>query len=152
MITIRMPDSKSQSRAALPPGTGYPREWSPVRAVYAVLTGSLLVLAFPLYGDRYHLDHLVWLLFVPLFLAAQGVGPRRGFFLGWLAGMTLEAAGFLWILYAIRRFGDSGAVTSSLMFAGWVAYSSVPWALLGLALGRCRRPAQGVFANVLTPV
>ncbi len=120
----------------------YPRQWRRSRALLAALSGSLLVLAFPLYGDRYHLDHLIWFAFVPLILAAQGVGVRRGFFVGWIAGMTLESAGFIWILFAIRKFTGIDPLLSSLLFASWVSYSTIPWALLGLALGRCRRSGQ----------
>jgi apolipoprotein N-acyltransferase len=147
MMAHLMPATPEPSRSseAQPVGSAevddrYPRQWRRSRPLLAVLAGSLVVLAFPLYGDRYHLDYLMWVAFVPLFLAAQGVGARRGFFVGWIAGMTLEAAGFIWILFAIRSFGGTGPVLSSLIFAAWVSYSTIPWALLGLALGRCRRP------------
>ena len=75
-------------------------------------------------------------------IAAAGAGGRRGLFLGWLAGMTLELAGFVWILYAIRSFSGLGAVVSSLLFAVWLLYTSIPWAALGWALGRLRRVEQ----------
>jgi len=116
--------------------------WNPRRVVAAALTGTLVVFSFPLYGPEYHLDHLIWVAFVPLFAAAQGIGGRRGFFLGWVAGMTLETSGFVWILYAILAFGDMGGLAAAGIFAAWAAYSTVPWALLGLALGRCRRAAD----------
>ncbi|MBN1442215.1 MAG: apolipoprotein N-acyltransferase [Planctomycetes bacterium] len=116
-------------------------QW-PARVPLAVGTGVLVVLAFPLYGDRYHLDHLAWVALVPLFLAARGVGARRGWLLGWLAGMAVETAGFLWILYAIRTFTQLGPILSSFVFLAWVLYSSVPWAILGWALGRLRESRQ----------
>jgi apolipoprotein N-acyltransferase len=112
------------------------------RAPLAILTGALMVLAFPRYGDRLGLDALIWVTPVPLMLAARGAGWRRGFFLGWLAGMTLECAGFLWILVAIRSFSRLGPVLSSAPFLAWLLFSSLPWGILGWALGRCRHAAD----------
>ena len=104
-----------------------------------MLTGILMVLAFPRFGAAWGLDHLIWIVFVPLLAAAEGVGAKRGFLLGWLAGMTLEAGGFLWILTAIRNFGSANVFVSSLLFLGWLIWETLPWALLGASLGRCRR-------------
>lgn len=118
---------------------------TPRQVVAAACTGVLVVLAFPLYGGECGLEHLVWVAFMPLILAAHGAGTRRGFFLGWIAGMTLETAGFVWVLYAIRSFGVPGAIGSSLLFAAFVAFSTVPWALFGALLGRARVPAALVW-------
>ncbi len=126
-----------------PSSTGsYPLPWRRVRVPLAVVTGVLMVLAFPRLGDRYGLDHLIWITFLPLFLAARGVGARKGFLLGWFAGMTLELGGFFWILHSIRTFGKLGVVVSSLLFLAWLVWETLPWAILGLALGRCRRRMQ----------
>jgi apolipoprotein N-acyltransferase len=96
------------------------------------------VLSFPDFGDRYHLDLLVFVALVPLLWGTQGAGGRRGFFLGWLCGVTLECAGFIWILYAIREFTALNPVLSSLCFVLWLLFSSVPWGCLGALLGRVR--------------
>ena len=119
-----------------------PGTWYPNRVPLAVGTGALMVFSFPLYGYDYQLDHLVWITPVPLFIAACGVGGKRGFLLGWLAGMTLEMAGFVWILYAIRSFSGQGPVLSSLLFVGWLVYTTLPWGVLGWALGRCPDPSK----------
>jgi apolipoprotein N-acyltransferase len=107
----------------------------------AVLAGALVVLAFPRYGFETGTDHLIWVALAPLFLAAVSSGGRRGFLLGWITGLTLESAGFIWILIAIRRFTQMPWPVTAACFCGWLLYSSLPWALLGLALGKCRRPA-----------
>jgi apolipoprotein N-acyltransferase len=120
----------------------FPRPWGPGRMALAALSGALVVLAFPLFGDRFGLDHLIWVALVPLFAAALGVGWKKGLALGWTAGMTLEGAGFIWILYAIRSFTEVGAVLSSFAFLVWLLYAAIPWALLGLALGRVRENRQ----------
>ena len=128
------PDPVSDARGP----NGMPRL---LEAPFAVLSGALMVLAFPLYGGEMGLDPLVWVTFVPLFVVACGAGTRRGLFLGWLTGVTLECGGFIWILYAIRAFTGLGTVVPSLLFVVWLLYSAIPWAILGAALGRCRRPA-----------
>lgn len=127
------------------PSAMSPTLWGLPRATFAVSSGVLVVLAFPLYGDRYHLDHLVWVALVPLFLAARGTGWLRGCLLGWMCGVTLEGAGFIWILHTIRTFTGFGQVVSSLGFLAWLVYSALPWALLGAAIGRCRRPRHVVL-------
>ena len=115
---------------------------APAIVALALASAVLTVLAFPRYGAPYGLDHLIWLAPVPLFLAALGAGARRGLLLGWIAGMAIESAGFLWVLLAIRNFSAMGPVLSSIVFLFWLAYHTLPWALLGWALGRSERPAH----------
>lgn len=110
------------------------------RIAAALLSGVLIVLAFPLFGSEMGLDWLVWGALTPLFFAATGQGVRRGLLLGLCAGTILEAAGFLWILLAIRRFTGMPWLLSTMGFLLWVLYSSLPWAALGGALGGCSRP------------
>lgn len=107
----------------------------------AVSTGILVVLSFPLFGSSIGLDGIIWIAFVPFILAAFGAGPRRGLVLGATAGAVIEGAGFVWILVALRNFTAVPAIVASAGFFLWVAYSAVPWALFGAALGTARRPA-----------
>jgi apolipoprotein N-acyltransferase len=114
-----------------------------------------VVLAFPAFGFEVSplLPHLAWVALVPLLLAATGAGAGRGLLLGASAGLILEGAGFLWILLSIRLFGgrlmgSMGPVIASLLFGGWLLYAAVPWALLGAALGSCRR-RRGPFLAIL---
>lgn len=113
-----------------------------------VASGVLVVLSFPRYGHGLGLDGLVFVAFLPFFLAATSVGGRRGALLGWCAGLVIEGAGFLWLLFAFRAFTSSGSVLMSLVFGAWLLYSSVPWVLMGAALGACRR-ASGVLLVLL---
>ncbi|HLU47595.1 MAG TPA: hypothetical protein VK116_05910, partial [Planctomycetota bacterium] len=100
-----------------------------------------MVLSFPRYGSELGIEHLIWITPLPLLFAATGVGARQGFFLGWIAGLTLEAAGFSWILLAIRTFSSLPPIFASLLFAVWLWMSALPWGLLGCVLGKIRRPA-----------
>jgi apolipoprotein N-acyltransferase len=115
-----------------------------LRIAGALLSGSLVVLAFPLLGRGAGLDHLVWFALVPLFAVAVGAGARAGLVLGWTAGIVIEAGGFLWILLAIKRFTSMPWPLASACFLAWLLYSSLTWALLGCALGACRKP-RGVL-------
>ncbi|HVR74395.1 MAG TPA: apolipoprotein N-acyltransferase [Planctomycetota bacterium] len=106
----------------------------------------LVVLAFPRYGSEVGLEGIVWFALVPLMAAAAGRGAGRGFLLGLCAGAILEAAGFIWILHAIRSFTGMSAPIASLCFLGWLLAESLPWALLGLVLGKAREPAGVLWA------
>ena len=124
-----------------PRPTNPDRTRNPLKFLGAAFTGVLIVLAFPRYGFEVGLDWISWFALVPLFFVAVGSGGWRGAVLGWASGLTLESGGFIWILVAIRRFTELPDAISSSLFLGWLLYASLPWAALGLALGRCRRPA-----------
>ncbi len=116
----------------------------------AGLSGVLTVLSFPRYG----LDFLVWIAFVPLIWAATGAGARRGFLAGWFAGLTLVFGGFNWVLYAMREFTGFGPF-AAFIFLPWLLWESLPWGLLGLALGflrRYERPAAPAWAFAAIPL
>jgi apolipoprotein N-acyltransferase len=114
---------------------------SALRLAGAILSGFLVVLAFPVFGRSIGLDHLIWIALVPLFAAATCSGLRTGFLLGWTTGMVIEAGGFVWILLAIKRFTSMPWPLAAACFLGWLLYSSLTWGLLGCALGGCRRRA-----------
>ena len=106
----------------------------------AVVTGMLMVLSFP----SPDLDFLIWVTLVPLFVAARGVGGKRGFRLGYVAGLVLEAGGFSWILHAISAYsGLHGAwfPVALALFLGWLVYEALLWGFFGALLGRCSTPA-----------
>lgn len=106
------------------------------------MSGALGILSFPVFGRPYQLDLLIFLVLFPLLLAAQGVGKKRGALLGGICGMTIVGVSFSWVWHAISEFTDMGTVLSLLVYLLWVIYEAVPWALMGLALGRCRNSLQ----------
>jgi apolipoprotein N-acyltransferase len=61
-------------------------------ALAPVLSGALLVLAFP----RHDLTWLVWVGLVPLFLAISGRSPKFGFFISYVCGIVFYAGVFAW--------------------------------------------------------
>lgn len=78
-----------------------------------VLSGVLLVLAFPMYEQRW----LGWVGLVPLLIVISGRSPGYGFFLSFACGLTFFPGVFSWILEI------SG-------------YTFLHHAILGLYLGR----------------
>jgi apolipoprotein N-acyltransferase len=70
------------------------------RPVLAALSGLALAAAFP----SLDLEPLAWIGLVPLFLAIDGVGPRRAFVLGWLSGLGFFLATCYWITYTIVSY------------------------------------------------
>jgi len=77
------------------PGLGW-------RVVMAVLSGLLLAAAFP----SLDMGPLAWVGFVPLLRALEGRTPGRGFFLGWLTGVTFYLATTNWVGYTIMHYTD----------------------------------------------
>ena len=103
------------------------------------MSGGLGILSFPIFGRPYQLDLLVFLILLPLMLVAQGVGKKRGFVLGGICGLTFVGVSFSWVCHTINEFTGMGTLLSLLVYLLWVAYEAVPWAVMGLALGRCRK-------------
>ena len=103
------------------------------------MSGGLGILSFPIFGRPYQLDLLVFLVLLPLMLVAQGVGKKRGFVLGGICGLTFVGVSFSWVCHTINEFTGLGTLLSLLVYLFWVAYEAVPWAVMGLALGRCRK-------------
>jgi len=68
----------------------------------AVLTGLLYWLAFP----GVNAWPLALVAFVPLLLALREQTPRRALVLGLLAGLTMNVAGFYWLLDMLRSFSS----------------------------------------------
>ncbi len=97
-----------------------------------------MVLSFP----RYDLDFLIWVTLAPFMWAVTGAGWRRGLIGGFVAGVILEGWGFSWVLHAMRTQSGLGFVGGLAMFTPWVLYETIPWMVLGLALGCQRTPAE----------
>ena len=73
---------------------------APVAYGCAALSGVLYWLAFP--GvDAWPLAFVAW---VPLIVAMHGQTARRAMLLGWLAGLTMNVAGFWWLQGMLTTF------------------------------------------------
>ncbi|WP_129128496.1 apolipoprotein N-acyltransferase [Geomonas oryzae] len=90
------------------------------RYLPALCSGALLALSFPLPG----ISVLAWIAFVPLFVAADGVSPRFGFRLGFVAGSAAYAALLYWLNVVMTGYGRlhwSVSGTLFLLLAGYLA-------------------------------
>ncbi|MBE0558396.1 MAG: apolipoprotein N-acyltransferase [Proteobacteria bacterium] len=73
----------------------------PSRTALVVLSGLLIFLSFPEYGSGI----FAWAALIPLFFALQGVLPREGFKIGFLAGFTAHVGILYWIAYVVVQHG-----------------------------------------------
>ena len=93
-----------------------------------VLTGVLIVLAFP----NYYFDWLAWIAFVPLLLGIQGKRPWQAFFLCWLCGVIFFFGITPWW---IKEFQSVSIFASAFGYL----YLSLYFALFGLVLNLIHR-------------
>jgi apolipoprotein N-acyltransferase len=70
------------------------------RPILAAVSGLALAAAFP----SLDLEPLAWIGLVPLFLAIDGVRPRRAFLLGWISGVGFYLATCYWVAYTIASY------------------------------------------------
>ena len=69
----------------------------------AVLSGLLLVAAFP----RYDQGYLLFFALIPLFWALRGQSRRAGFWLGIVNGVTFYLGLLSWIFYVTYVYGHT---------------------------------------------
>jgi apolipoprotein N-acyltransferase len=74
---------------------------SPTTALLALLSGLILFLSFPKYGNGI----MVWAALIPLFFALKDVSPFEGFKIGLLAGFVAYVGIIYWIAYVVVQYG-----------------------------------------------
>ncbi len=114
-------------------------------AVGVIGAGGALALAFP----RMHWDGVAWIAVAPILVVALLMGPRGGFFWGWLGGFAFFLGLLQWLNFTFTTFSAipfpltwlptiALAAYCGLWIAGvmatvgWVGSRS-PWVALGLA-------------------
>ncbi len=111
----------------------------------AFLSGILYWLAFP--GiDAWPLALVAW---VPLILALHGQTPRRALLLGWVAGTTMNVAGFWWLQGMLSTFSGFPAPLCFLFLLIVCGFQGGRIALQGWLYGRATArgwPHAPVFA------
>lgn len=118
---------------------------APVAYAGAFLSGILYWLAFP--GiDAWPLAFVAW---VPLLLAMHRQTPRRAMLLGWVAGTTMNVAGFWWLQGMLSTFSGFPAPLCFLFLLIVCAFQGGRIALQGWLYGRATArgwPHAPVFA------
>jgi apolipoprotein N-acyltransferase len=110
----------SQKKVALPL-----RFWP--STLLALLSGFLYFAAFP--GSD--LWPIAFVALVPLMIALHGQSPRRGVWLGWVAGFTMTMIGFYWLLEMLRVFSGFSTPLCILFMSLLCAYQAGRMALAG---------------------
>lgn len=122
---------------------------APIAYGAALLSGLLYWLAFP--GiDAWPLAFVAW---VPLLVAMRGQTVRRATLLGWVAGITMNVAGFWWLQGMLSTFSGFPAVLCFLFLLIVCAFQGGRIALQGWLYGRATArgwPHAPVFAGAFT--
>lgn len=75
---------------------------------------------------------LAWIAFVPLFWVVEGAGLRHALLWGWLIGGIANLAGFYWLPYTIRVFGDLSYAVSVIVFFLYALLEALQFAFFAL--------------------
>lgn len=131
----------------------------------AVLSGLLLGLSQPIVieslGDE-PIDPsglsgaLALVGFVPVLLAIRGAGPKRAYWLGFLASFVQFTINVQWLVVAMVVFGEIPLVASwailALLTSAMAAYVAAAYAITRVLAGRFRWPMWLVFPAALCAV
>jgi apolipoprotein N-acyltransferase len=136
---LPVPAAKAPSRGGALPLS------APIAYAGAFLSGILYWLAFP--GiDAWPLAFVAW---VPLLLAMHRQTARRAMLLGWVAGTTMNVAGFWWLQGMLSTFSGFPAPICFLFLLIVCAFQGGRIALQGWLYGRATArgwPHAPVFA------
>ena len=147
-----MLDSPAMAKAApkrtpglvLPRAGALPLSW-PLAYAGALLSGLLYWLAFA--GmDVWPLAFVAW---VPLVVAMHRQRTRRAAMLGWVAGITMNVAGFFWLQTMLQTFSGFNPLICFFFVFVVCSYQGGRMALLGWLYGRATArgwPGPWVFA------
>lgn len=108
------------------------------KLILAMFSGALLTAAFPRIGAWY----AAWGALVFLFLALRDAGPKKGFWLGFMAGFVHYLSLLYWLVPTMRVYGYLPLPVSVLALVLLAGYLALYPALFAAALsGLCRHPA-----------
>lgn len=83
------------------------------RSLLAIISGSVLALAFP----PYELSLLGWFAFVPLLYAIEGCGPHEVLVIAWLQGLAFCITSGSWVFSTLYEYARLSVTTSVIEFA-----------------------------------
>ncbi len=109
------------------------RFWPATALAFA--SGVLYFIAFP----GIDIWPLGFVALVPLIVALRGQTPRRGLWLGWVAGFTMTMTGFYWLLEMLRVFSGFPTFLCIVFMAALCAYQAGRMALAGWLSARAER-------------
>lgn len=104
---------------------------SVVRRLWMVLGGLAIAIAF-LDGRAWP---LAWVGLLPLFaLTPHAARPRSAFVDGWIVGVTANGTACAWLIETIDRFGGFPLPVALFFYGSLIAFTGLPFALVGALL------------------
>ena len=97
-----------------------------------VASGSLTALSFP----KFDLSFLCWISLIPFFFALHNKSAKQSFWLGLLGGIAFNAILIYWIPAVPAHYGNLSIVMSLLIYAVFVFYLALFWALFSWAFAK----------------
>ncbi|MBI5901859.1 MAG: apolipoprotein N-acyltransferase [Deltaproteobacteria bacterium] len=117
------------------------------RISLSILSGLILVLAFPPAGFGF----AAWASVVPLFFAVEGAGKGRGFMLGFLSGFVFFIGTVYWVINSMYFYGGVPVWISVFVMLALAAYLSLYVAVFGLCLSIILERFSGILQIALAP-
>ena len=117
------------------------------RDLLAILSGLALTAAFPDVDAGW----LAWIALVPLLVALSGVGPKRAFRLGFLAGLSHFLTLTYWLVHTMGTYGGLPVFVSLPLLGLLAAYLALYPAACAAGLARWA-PSPVATAALLPPL
>ena len=112
----------------------------------AVVSGLLLILSFPKFGNGV----VAWVSLIPLFFSLKDVAPARGFQLGFLSGIVAYLGILYWISVVVVQYGYLPVYVGVLVLLLLASYLSLYTAIFSAGIVYLRR--KGVRVCLSAPV
>ncbi len=117
------------------------------RDLLALLSGAAVTAAFPDVDAAW----LAWIALVPLLVALSGVGPKRAFRLGFLAGLSHFLTLTYWLVHTMGTYGGLPVFVSLPLLGLLAAYLALYPAACAFGLARWA-PSPVASAALLPPL
>ncbi len=109
----------------------------------AILSGLLLTGSFPKIG----ISLFAWFALVPLLIAIRNLSPKKGFILGFIAGLVHYLTLLYWLVYTMHTYGHLPLLLCTFILILLSAFLAVYLAaFLATLLNLCVKPAICIFA------
>ena len=109
----------------------------------AILSGLLLTGSFPKAG----ISLLAWFALVPLLIALTNLSPKRGFILGFIAGLVHYLTLLYWLVYTMHTYGHLPLLLCTFILILLSAFLALYLAAFSATLlNLCAKPAICIFA------
>jgi len=118
------------------------------RYLPAVLSGTLLVLAFP----KFNISLLAWICIVPFLISLYWMNGRTAFNAGLLFGLPYFFGTQSWIYYSVNHYGGVPLVPSLLIVLLLCLYESLYTAVFGLLFAKAVRRTDLPLTVIAAPL